>query len=127
MRFFEYTNRTTPGSNLGQLDFDGTLQGGTYGAFYDSPGFIKSHSYGARRDLSSGASQAPAGANAHLKLTYRHNDGVNAAFFDGSVRYLKRTDVNERLDYFYPSNSIFTGGDATPEALAKFTVGRVLP
>jgi prepilin-type N-terminal cleavage/methylation domain-containing protein/prepilin-type processing-associated H-X9-DG protein len=127
MRFFEYSDPGSAGSNLGELDFDATLPGGTYGAFYDSPGFIRSHAWGPRRDLASGASRAPAGATAHLKLSFRHNDGVNAAFFDGSVRYLKRRDVYERIDYFYPSNSIFTGADAVPEAAAKYTVGRQLP
>jgi prepilin-type N-terminal cleavage/methylation domain-containing protein/prepilin-type processing-associated H-X9-DG protein len=116
MRFFEYTNTSIAGSNQGDLDFDATVPGGTYGAFYDSPAFERGHSYGSRRDLASGASRAPAGATAHIRLTFRHNDGVNATFFDGSTRYLKRKDVWERVDYFHPSNSIYTGADVHADA-----------
>jgi prepilin-type N-terminal cleavage/methylation domain-containing protein/prepilin-type processing-associated H-X9-DG protein len=129
MRFFEYTNAGVPGSNQGDLDFDATVSGGVYGAFYDSPAFNRGHAYGSERNLASGASRGPVGATAHLRLSFRHNDGVNATFFDGSTRYLKRTDVWERVDYFHPSNSIYTGVDVHNAARTsnRFTVGQPLP
>ena len=57
-------------------------------------------------------------------LSYRHDASVNACFFDGSVRSIKQRDTYERIDYFYPSGGIFTGTDATPEALQRWQRGK---
>lgn len=102
----------------GILDFDIQTHGSTYGSFVDSgPIFHGSTAYG----------RAFADAPTNLKLTFRHNKGINTAFFDGSVRNLSQDTAYRRVDYWYPTGSTFTGGPATPEALQDYTVGKLIP
>jgi prepilin-type N-terminal cleavage/methylation domain-containing protein/prepilin-type processing-associated H-X9-DG protein len=102
----------------GALDFD-VSPVANYGSFVDSgPIFQRSTAYGR------GFSWAPN----NIRLTFRHDRGINAGFADGSVRRLTADTTYRRADYWYPSGSIFTGGaDATPESLAEFQVGKPLP
>lgn len=117
-----------PGSNV--LDFDikpgapGQTPQYVFGSFTDSsPAYHDSNAYGRVRG---------AGNPTNRNLSYRHTSGMNAAFFDGSVRYLKNSQAWERLEYWYPSESTVSGlgaGDATPETIAsgRYQVGKLLP
>ncbi|CAG0956856.1 hypothetical protein PHYC_00513 [Phycisphaerales bacterium] len=112
------------GSSPARLDFDikPGASGGTpdyvYGSFTDaSPGFHDSAAYGRER--------APSNPTNRI-LSYRHGKGINACFFDGSVRYVSADTSYRRLDYWYPSGSIFTGSRMPPEATG-FEVGKPLP
>jgi len=63
----------------------------------------------------------------NLKLSFRHGDAINAVFYDNSVRVIKQREAWERVDFWYPSGSIFRNTDATPEAQAKYNMGDVIP
>jgi prepilin-type processing-associated H-X9-DG protein len=111
-RFLEYPSKI--------LDFDIDPDPSN---FTDQPIRTESNAYGFNRS-------GQTGDKPHLKLSFRHNDGVQAAFFDSSVRYLKRSEVYERMDYFAPSGSrIASGGSgiAYAEALARFPNFSILP
>ncbi len=110
------TRYYAPGANV--LDFDITPAGNWYGPFCDSsPGYVNSTAFGRE-------SSNPTNRN----LSYRHTRGMNAVFFDGSVRYMSATESYENLNYWYPSGGIFTGtaGDTPKEALesGRFTTGK---
>lgn len=103
------------------LDFELSANPNRFGSFCDSgPGFDGSTSHGRNR---------PEGPNnpTSLRLSYRHNRSMNAAFFDGSSRIVTADESYRRVDFYYPSGSIFTGGSATPESLATFQVGKPIP
>ncbi|GJQ30653.1 MAG: hypothetical protein HBSAPP03_25370 [Phycisphaerae bacterium] len=101
----------------GLLDFDIQIDA-TYGSFVDSgPIFQSSTAYG----------RSFAAAPNNTRLTFRHNKAINAAFYDGSVRNLSADTVYRRVEYWYPSGSTFTGGPATPESLAEYTIGKPIP
>ncbi len=62
------------------------------------------------------------------KLSFRHASGkINAAFFDGSVRSITKEDAWGEAKYWYPGGSTFTGLNATPESLARYSPGSILP
>ena len=62
------------------------------------------------------------------KLSFRHASGkINAAFFDGSVRSLPKEEAWGEAQYWYPGGSTFTGLNATPESLARYSPGSILP
>lgn len=101
------------------LDFDIAPSPGVFGSFCDSgPSFNSSTAYGRAFDP---------GDDNNTRLTYRHSRSINAAFFDGSVRYVSSDESYRKADLWYPSGSIFTGTDATPEAQANYTVGKPMP
>ncbi|MBI1189478.1 MAG: prepilin-type N-terminal cleavage/methylation domain-containing protein [Tepidisphaera sp.] len=94
------------------LDFDikpgapGQTGDYVFGSFTDSsPVYDQSNAYGQNR-----APNDPTNVN----LSFRHGRGMNAAFFDGSVRYLRATEAWERLDYWYPSGSVVDGLNDAP-------------
>ncbi|MDX2130487.1 MAG: prepilin-type N-terminal cleavage/methylation domain-containing protein [Planctomycetota bacterium] len=101
----------------GVLDFD-VSPVANYGSFVDSgPIFNESTAYGRA------FRQAPN----NVKLTFRHNKSINAVFLDGSARNLSADTVYRRVDYWYPSGSRFTGGQATAEALAEYSINDKIP
>jgi prepilin-type N-terminal cleavage/methylation domain-containing protein/prepilin-type processing-associated H-X9-DG protein len=109
-----------PAGSAGILDFD-VSPVNIFSSFSDSgPGFHQSRAYG--RALTDAA-----GRNSHILLSMRHSKSMNAGFFDGSVRNIRDSIAWERVDYYYPSGSIFVGSDSTPEASARYSVGTVLP
>lgn len=85
-----------------------------FGPFSDSPSFKGSPAYGRNSPIPGGLG---------LKLSFRHNEGANAAHFDGSVRYLKNTTVWERGEKFHPSGSRFNNGGnaANQEMIVRWT------
>jgi prepilin-type N-terminal cleavage/methylation domain-containing protein/prepilin-type processing-associated H-X9-DG protein len=88
------------------LDFDITPAPTYYSSFSDTPSYYPSRAYG--RTISAD--------NTNIKLSFRHLLHMNAAFFDGHVQSLSTDDAWRRADYWYPSGSIFTGIDSTPES-----------
>jgi prepilin-type N-terminal cleavage/methylation domain-containing protein/prepilin-type processing-associated H-X9-DG protein len=90
------------------LDFDVNPAPASYGSFTDTPSYIESTAYGRNSPWS------PQGQN--LRLTFRHAGNINVGFFDGSVRSLTKDTTWRRVDYWYPSGSIFNGLDAPPES-----------
>ncbi|MCC6950919.1 MAG: prepilin-type N-terminal cleavage/methylation domain-containing protein [Phycisphaerales bacterium] len=107
-RYYDSTRRV--------LDFELSGNPNRFGSFCDSgPGFNGSTAYGRGANLS------------NVKLSYRHSGVMNALFFDGSVRVVKQDESYERVDYWYPSGSTFTGASTTPEALARFQVNKPIP
>jgi len=105
-----------PGPRI--LDFDPDPNPNFYGSFTETPAYNDSNAYGRVRGGPNPTNQ---------NLSFRHSRSINAVFFDGSVRRLKQDTVYRRLDYWYPSGSIFSGIDATPEALQDFVVGKPIP
>jgi prepilin-type N-terminal cleavage/methylation domain-containing protein/prepilin-type processing-associated H-X9-DG protein len=53
----------------------------------------------------------------NAELSIRHNDSVNAVFFDGHVESLNSKDMYTNPNPWFPSGSIFTGEAATPESV----------
>ncbi len=107
-------------SNVRYLDFDPDADPTFYGSFTDpGPIFTGSRAF-ARSDTISAS-------RTNVKLSLRHSKSINAAFFDGSVRFVPEPDVYGRADFWYPSESIFTGGSGTDEARARFQANKPIP
>lgn len=108
----------------GIVDIDGRLVPGPqqYSAFTDaSPVFIRSRAYG-----TSQGSDNTRGRN--LPLTYRHENSMNAAFFDGHVENLTMVESRDPAMWF-PSGSELTSigpNDVDPSVPAKYKLGQVL-
>jgi prepilin-type N-terminal cleavage/methylation domain-containing protein/prepilin-type processing-associated H-X9-DG protein len=116
-RFLEYSGGGA------ELDFDVTPDPRYYGSFMDIPVRNQSTAWG--------PGYGP-GSDVHLKLSFRHSGGANNAFFDGSVKYMKREAVWEKFEYYYPSGSIYRGegagaGAATAQSQARFNQNDILP
>jgi len=98
------------------LDFELSGNPNRFGSFCDSgPGFNGSTAYGRFANQS------------NVRLSYRHNKSMDAVFFDGSGRIVKQEESYTRVDYWYPSGSIFTGASTTDEALDMYQVGKPIP
>lgn len=103
------------------LDFELAANPNRFGSFCDSgPAFDGSTAYGRNR------SDGPNDPN-NIRLSYRHNKAIEAVFFDGSARVMKQDESYRRVDYWYPSGSIFTGSSCPPEALEQFEAGKPIP
>ncbi len=115
-RYFAYS-----AGGAGYLDFDVAPDPSFFGSFTDDPAYHQSRSFG--RALGEAA-----GRDSHLKLSFRHSNSSNCVFADGSVRMKRNVDIWTRIDWFYPSDSIFAGQvGTTPEALTRYTVGQKIP
>jgi prepilin-type N-terminal cleavage/methylation domain-containing protein/prepilin-type processing-associated H-X9-DG protein len=103
-----------------ELDFDIASNPSWFGSFTDGgPIYHGSTAYG--RDSSS-----PSGGQG-WKLSFRHpNRSMNVFFFDGHGASMKSEEAYREPKYWYPSGSIFTGGEATPESTAKYSAGSVI-
>jgi prepilin-type N-terminal cleavage/methylation domain-containing protein/prepilin-type processing-associated H-X9-DG protein len=97
------------------LDFDIDQSPRFYGSFID-PGPILDVSAAYGRTASGSAS------GQGWKISFRHARGnaLNAVFFDGHVESITRERAYEDASLWYPTGSIFTGGQATREAAAKY-------
>jgi prepilin-type N-terminal cleavage/methylation domain-containing protein/prepilin-type processing-associated H-X9-DG protein len=90
------------------LDFDASPAPTRYSSFTDTPSYTASTAYG--RTSPNALNQE------NIKLSFRHNGNFNVGFFDGSVRAVTKETAWRRVDYWYPSGSIFNGIDAPPES-----------
>ncbi|MFK7885155.1 MAG: type II secretion system protein [Phycisphaerales bacterium] len=54
----------------------------------------------------------------NVELSMRHNDSVNAIYFDGHVSSLDSAEMWSDPNPWYPSGSVFTGEGATEEAVS---------
>jgi prepilin-type N-terminal cleavage/methylation domain-containing protein/prepilin-type processing-associated H-X9-DG protein len=91
-----------------------------FGNYGDNPTFNGSTAYGRNRG----------GAfTDHLKLSLRHDSGVNAGFFDGSGRRIINREFYERADYFHPTGALMlnVSSSANREALERFPQNSLLP
>lgn len=104
----------------GDFDFDIGPRPNFFGAFTDSVAFVQSTSHG--RNYTSPN-------KLHLKLSFRHNGfrGVNMLTFDGSARGASQDEIWQRIDYFFPSGSVFTGTSADPSVSQLYSPGDRLP
>jgi len=103
----------------GRLDFDVSPAPNQYGSFTD-PGPIFHGSTAFGRAYASSDQR-------NVKLSFRHSGAINACFFDGSVRSIRPEVAYRRVEYWYPSGSVFMGGDATPEAMQQYQVNDIIP
>ena len=93
----------------GSLDFNSEYNRGAATAFRgssftDMPGSsARSHSW----------SDVRAPLEVREDLTYRHNDRINAAFWDGSVRQLTKEESRDPK-LWYPSRSVWVGDVSAP-------------
>jgi hypothetical protein len=102
------------------LDFDPDADPSYYGSFTD-PGPIFDDSAAYSRAATRSATQANA------KLSMRHQGDMNACFFDGSARVVKQLEAYTRVDYWYPSGSVFTAQSCTTESRAAFEANKPIP
>lgn len=84
-----------------------------YSTFTESFSFVNSTAYGEDR------------GGVNKRLSFRHNDGVNTAFFDGHVGGLKQSEFWNPT-HWYPSGSRVVGGTIHPKALEYYEVGDVI-
>lgn len=92
------------------LDFDMSPTAQTYSSFGTSgPIFDESRAYG--RDTIPNS-------ELNVELSIRHADSVNALYFDGHVGSLDKIEMYTDPNPWFPTGSVFTGRNATPESVA---------
>lgn len=99
------------------LDFDLGSSPSIFGSFIASGTiFHGSREYG--RGLSGGL-------NRNVKISFRHpGEGGNGGFFDGHVEFIKSSTAWSDASMWFPSGSIWTGIDATPESVSRYQAGK---
>ncbi|MBO6740305.1 MAG: prepilin-type N-terminal cleavage/methylation domain-containing protein [Phycisphaerales bacterium] len=96
------------------LDFDGgvSLNGGWGGSFIDhNPVIDTGTAYG--NDPFNPEVLHPT----NQQLSFRHREGMNAAYFDGHVEYLSQQEAQGDPNPWYVSGSVWTGNQATQAAI----------
>lgn len=103
----------------GRLDYDISLNPGTFSSFMDSgPIFDRSTAYGRRHQ----------GSPTNHKLSFRHpGDTIRVVYYDGHVGTMKNAEAWKDANPWFPGGSEFNGGSATPEAAAFHQTGQILP
>lgn len=82
-----------------RVNLDVSVGPSVFGSFsHGSPVFIREVSYGANYDLAQ---------KRNVKLTYRHANAVNTAFFDGHVDQLSEEE-SRNPNYWFPTNTRLT-------------------
>lgn len=107
-----FSDGTRFASNAIGLDFDGAANAGWGGSFADSNPIVNTSTAYGREPFNSEVS-----VPTNQLLSYRHREGINVAYFDGHVEYMSQTDSYRDPNPWYPSGSIFTGDQATPESV----------
>lgn len=91
------------------LDFDLNPIAETYSSFGSAtPIFSESSAYGRDRYAST---------DLNAQLSIRHNDSINALYFDGRVEGMDATEMYSNPNPWHVSGSIFNGNRATPESI----------
>lgn len=112
-RFYNYTTRV--------LDFDPSPTAAYFSSFGTSgPIFDQSRAYG--RNVS-----GHDGSLTNVKLSARHSDGINVAYFDGHVGHMSMIDAWTDPVPWYPGRTIFQGQGATQESRSFYQPGDVIP
>jgi prepilin-type N-terminal cleavage/methylation domain-containing protein/prepilin-type processing-associated H-X9-DG protein len=94
------------------LDFDPSPAPNYFGSFTaNNPITEGSTAYGRTPFSNSVASPD------NLLASYRHSNGINAAYFDGHVAYMSQSDSYRDPRPWYPSGSTWTGSSATSESI----------
>lgn len=81
--------------------------------------FTESFSY----ELSTAYGEGRGGIN--KALSFRHNDGVNTAFFDGHVSGMKEPEFRNPT-HWYPTGSRFIGGTIHPDSAEFYEEGQTI-
>lgn len=109
------------GSTLA-LDFDVSPRAVTYGTFTTSgPIFHNSVAYGRNSPQTNGST-----LNVDLSMRYFDHE-MHVSFWDGHAERINSTRAWGDVAIWYPSGSVFTGVNATPEAKDAFSPGDVIP
>lgn len=96
----------------GGLDFDPNAAPSSFGSFTaNNPTTQGSTAYG-RTPFSNDVATPD-----NLIASYRHSNGINAAYFDGHVSYMTQGESYSDPRPWYPSGSTWTGSSATPESI----------
>ncbi len=112
-RYYSYQNRV--------LDFDPSPTSRYFSSFGTSgPIYDQSVAYGRHR-------QGDDGSNINVKLSARHSDGINVAYFDGHVGHMSMIDAWTDPVPWYPGRTIFQGQGATQESRDFYKSGDVIP
>ncbi len=91
------------------LDIDPSTTPSDYGSFTEStPTYRDSTAYG-RGHL--------ANDDTNLRLSYRHGDSLNTAYFDGSVRSVTQLESWTDPNPWHPSGTLWLPGQNTPESI----------
>lgn len=108
-----FSDGTRFASNATGLDFDGAADAGWGGSFIDSNPIVETSTAFGRDPFNSDVSTPT-----NQLLSFRHREGLNVAYFDGHVAYMEQKEAYTDPNPWYPSGSIFTGLQATPESVA---------
>ncbi len=94
------------------LDFDGAPDAGWGGSFIDSNPIVDTSTAFGTNPFNSEVS-TPTNVN----LSFRHNESINAAHWDGHVSTLTEQDAKSDPNPWYPTGSVFTGNQATQASI----------
>lgn len=94
------------------LDFDPSLNPTSYGSFFDSSPVIDGSTAYGRNPFT-----AEVNTPLNTDLSFRHNEGMNRAFFDGHVDFVSQTQAYTDPNPWFPTGSVWTGNDATEESI----------
>ncbi len=95
------------------LDFDLNPVARTYSSFGTSGPIYDDGTNGSR---AYGRNTIP-NSELNAELSIRHQDAVNALYFDGHVESINKVDMYTNPNPWFPTGSVFTGEKATDEAV----------
>ncbi len=114
----------------GTLDFDITVNPEYYGSFTSStPIYRGSTAYGRSPHLPEFFSERHPSKSSYpmnRNLSYRHGRRMNVIYFDGHAGSMNEIESKTDAAPWYPTGSVFTGANATPESRARHNVDDVL-
>lgn len=94
------------------LDFDPNVNPSVFGSFTDSNPIVHGSTAYGRQPFSSGQVQTPA----NYQLSFRHQERMNIAQWDGSVATITQQEAYTNPNRWWPSGSLWNGSEATPES-----------
>ncbi|KAA0214544.1 MAG: prepilin-type N-terminal cleavage/methylation domain-containing protein [Leptolyngbya sp. PLA3] len=99
-------------SKINGLDFDPNATPGSYGSFCDANPIVQTSSAYGRSPYNSEVAIPD-----NQLLSFRHSQGVNAAYFDGHVSFLSQNDAYTDPRPWFATGADWTGNQATPESI----------